>query len=102
MCILFMFLSGRICLTHRHTCRLARFVQCKAYPNLVPILLAFGQVCSTTTEGHTKAQKTHPSMTKGLSNKTPFVVGLAQDMQLERSSPLPPPTSIIHLAPFQL
>ncbi len=49
-----------------------------------------------------KSKKSHPSMTKGLSNNTPFVLGLAQAMQLERSSPLPPPTSMIHLAPFQL
>ena len=48
------------------------------------------------------SKQSHPSMTKGLSNKRPLVLGLAQAMQLERSSPLPPPTSIMHLAAFQL
>lgn len=41
----------------------------------------------------------YPSMTKGRSNNTPFTSGAAQDMQLESSSPLPPPTSMMHLAP---
>ena len=49
----------------RHACKSAKFVQRKAYLNLVPILMEVDQVCNTATDGHTNEQIISPFNDKG-------------------------------------
>ena len=62
--------------------------------------IASRQCCTDATGQLLKSAdlSAYPSITKGRSNNTPFTSGAAHDMQLESSSPLPPPTSMMHLA----
>ena len=45
----------------------------------------------------TGIEAAYPSITKGLSNRTPLQVSEPQETALDSSSPRPPPTSMMHL-----